>query len=76
MWTADEHYGPLLGPDPEQPTATQTHAAGTPERNVRTVAVSTGLRDNPVLFLIVLAAAAFLLLRFSVHGDVSVGVGS
>lgn len=67
MHTADALYGPLF--DQAQPTATPTHAAGEPERVIRTVPLTNGLRDNPLLFLFALVAAAVLLLRFSVRGS-------
>jgi hypothetical protein len=76
MYTADEHYGPILGTT--QPTATPTpdHPAGTPERTIRTIPRSTGLNDNPLLFLFVLVAAAVLLLRVNVHGSIGGSVSA
>jgi hypothetical protein len=73
VYTADEVYGQLIGGRQPTNTPVPDHAPG-PERVIRTIPTSTGLRDNPLLFLFVLAAIAVLLLRFNVHGDVSVGV--
>jgi hypothetical protein len=70
MFTADAHYGALF--DQAQPTPTPTHEPG-PERVIRTVPLTTGLLDNPLLFLFVLVGAAVLLLRFSVRGSFEVG---